>query len=131
MISTLQAFLISAAKESGVFEQKISERIETPFKIRALSIDEWQEIQRLSVNIHGGIGERVSSIEILKRAAIAGSVDPDFKAAEFIEQCGAHTPEEALKKVLNAGEIVTLGNAILKVSGFAESLEEARREAQD
>lgn len=130
MISTMQAFLITAAKENKTQEVKISSRIEQTFKIKAIDLDEWEQIQRLSTNAGGG-GERVSSIGLLKRTAIAGCVDPDFKSAEFIAACGVHTAEEALNFALTAGEIVTLGNKILKISGFAESVEEARAEAMD
>ena len=42
-----------------------------------------------------------------------------------------NTPTEALNKTLKAGEIVKLANAVLKLSGFGESVEEARKEAQD
>ena len=128
MISTLQAFLIQAAKEQTEQQITVSKRIEYPFKIRALSMDEWERIQKLSTDPET---HRVDNIGMLRRTAIEGCLDPNYKDAEFIKAIGANTPDEALKKTLKAGEIVKLANAVLKFSGFGESVEEARQEAQD
>lgn len=129
MISTLQAFLIKAAKEQSEKEIIVSKRFEQKFKIRALTMDEWEQIQKLSTNPESR--ERVDSYGMLKRAAIEGCVDPSYKDADFISALGVTTPAEALAKTLKAGEIVKLANAILKFSGFGESVEEARKQAQD
>lgn len=129
MISTLQAFLIQAAKEQSEKEIIVSKRFDQKFKIRALTMDEWEQIQKLSTNPESR--ERVDSFGMLKRAAIEGSVDPCYKDADFISALGVNTPMEALAKTLKAGEIVRLANAILKFSGFGESVEEARKQAQD
>ena len=137
MISTLQAFLIQAVKEQTAKEIRLSERFTENFKIKAISLDEWQNIQRLSVTPEAG--GRVDQIGLLKRTAIEGCVDPNFKSEEFIQAVDEATPEDvpvktpgqALCATLNAGEITRLANAVLKFSGFGESVEEARREAQD
>lgn len=129
MISTLQAFLIQAAKEQSEKEISVSKRFDQKFRIRALSMDEWERIQQLSTNPESR--ERVDSLGMLKRAAIEGCLDPNYKDADFIKELGVNTPAEALSKTLKAGEIVKLANAVLKFSGFGESVEEARKEAQD
>lgn len=129
MISTLQAFLIQAAKEQGEKEVSVSKRFDQKFKIRALSMDEWEHIQKLSTDPEAA--QRVDSLGMLKRAAIEGCVDPNYKDAEFIKQLGVNTSAEALSKTLKAGEIAKLANAVLRYSGFGESVEEARKEAQD
>ena len=123
MISTLQAFLIQAAKEQSEKEVSVSKRFDQKFRIRALNMDEWQHIQKLSTNPEAA--QRVDSLGMLKRAAIEGCIDPNYKDAEFIKQLGVNTSAEALSKTLKAGEIVKLANAVLKFS------EEARKEAQD
>lgn len=129
MISTLQAFLIQAAKEQAEQEVQVSKRFDQKFKIRALSLDEWERIQKLSTNPEAR--ERVDNIGMLRRAAIEGCIDPNYKDAEFIKALSVNTPDEALKKTLKAGEVVKLANSILKFSGFGESVEEARKQAQD
>ena len=68
---------------------------------------------------------------MLKRASSEGFSGPNDNYAEFIKQLGVNTSAEALSKTLKAGEIVKLANAVLKFSGFGESVEEARKEAQD
>lgn len=129
MISTLQAFLIQAAKEQQEQEINVSKRFEHKFKIRALSMNEWEEIQQKSTNPESS--QRVDSLGMLRRAAIEGCIDPNYKDEEFIKGLGVNTPTEALNKTLRAGEIVKLANAVLKFSGFGESVEDARKEAQD
>lgn len=137
MISTLQAFLIQAAKEQSEKEISVSKRFDQKFRIRALSMDEWEHIQKLSTNPESR--ERVDSLGMLKRAAIEGCVDPCFKSEEFIkavdeatkDNVSVKTPGQALCATLNAGEIVKLANAVLKFSGFGESVEEASKEARD
>jgi len=129
MISTLQAFLIQAAKEQEKKEIEVSQRICQKFTIRALSMEEWDAIQKKSTNPENR--ERVDSMGMLKRTAIEGCADPNYKSEEFLNALGVHTSEEALNKTLKAGEVVKVANAILKFSGFGESVEDARKEAQD
>ena len=129
MLSVLQAFLIEAAKETGEKEVVVSDRFPAPFKIRALDIDEWERIQRLSTNPEAAGANRVSEMGVLKRCVIAGCVEPNFRDAEFLKVLGVQSADEAIKKTLRAGEIVTLANEITKFSGYGESVEQARKEA--
>lgn len=130
MLSTLQAFLITAAKETGEKLVKVSDRLPQDIKIRALDLDEWEQIQKLSTQ--KGVGaERVDNIALLRRTVLTACVDPNFRDDEFVKAVGALTADEALKKTLKAGEILKLGNEILKFSGFAESVEDARAMAAD
>lgn len=129
MISTLQAFLIQAAQETSETEVSVSGRFEHKFKIRALTIEEWEKIQKLSTDPEAP--KRVDTMGMLKRAAVEGCIDPNYKDAEFIKQLGVNTPVQALGKTLRAGEAVKLANAVLKFSGFAENVDKARQEALD
>ena len=52
------------------------------------------------------------------------TVEPNFKDAEFVKQVGAVYPEQAMGKVLLAGEISVLAEQIRKVSGFEDSLDD-------
>lgn len=129
MISTLQAFLIQAAKEQTEKEVSISQRFDQKFKIRALTMEEWKHIQQLSTNPERR--DRTDNLGMLMRAAVEGCVDPNYKDAEFLQAIGANTSLDGLNKTLKAGEIVKLGNEILHFSGFGESVEKARSDAQD
>lgn len=137
MISTLQAFLIQAAREQTEKEIRVSARFDQKFKIRALAMEEWEQIQKLSTDPESKA--RVDSMGMLKRVAVEGCVDPNYRQEEFIKAVEEgmgdgrliKTPMQALCATLKAGEIVKLANAILKFSGFGENVEEARKEAQD
>lgn len=129
MISTLQAFLITAAREKQEKEIRIGERFPEPFTIRALSMNEWEEIQKKSTDPEAA--KRVDGLGMLRRVAIEGCINPDFKSEEFLGQLGVATSMQGLEKALKAGEVTRLANSILKFSGFAEDVEKARKEAQD
>jgi hypothetical protein len=129
MISTLQAFLITAASEQQEQEIDVAARFPQKFRVRALSMGEWERIQKLSTDPDKP--GRTDGLAMLRRVAIAGCVDPEFKSEEFLKQLGAATSDEALTKTLKAGEVVKIANAVLKFSGFGESVEEARKQAQD
>ncbi|HBB28269.1 MAG TPA: hypothetical protein DC000_03295 [Clostridiales bacterium] len=59
-------------------------------------------------------------------------VEPNFNDTQFIEKAGAKTPEELINKVLKAGEIQELTNAITELSGFdQEGIDEASEEAKN
>ena len=49
-------------------------------------------------------------------------VSPDFRSVELLEKCGCATPEEAVNRMLKAGEISVLAKAIYRLSGYGESI---------
>lgn len=131
MISPLQAFLIEDCESPKEYEVIISERLKDhPFKVRSLSLNEYDEIRKQSV-AHGEDGSRVDSTEIARNLAVAGCIEPDFKDAEFLSKCGCMTPSQALEKVLHAGEVLKLSDEIMKASGFSNDLNKLKKEAKN
>lgn len=59
------------------------------------------------------------------------TVDPNFKDEKEIKELGCQTPEQLLDKLLNAGEVENLVQAILEISGLDESIEELKDQAKN
>lgn len=130
MATTLQAFLIEAARTNKTHEITLNGRLkEFPFTIRELTLGEWNEARKRAVN--DAMPERIDSIEVTKQIVIAGCVSPNFKDAEFIKSCGCITPGELIDKVLLAGEVTQLSEAISRISGFGNKIDELKDEAKN
>lgn len=139
-MSELQAFLNAHPIAGLTDEVAISERFRGPdgkvlkFKIRVLTHQEFESYRRQSLTISTQRkGRRVDldSARFNSLVVINHTVDPNFKDASSIQQLGCTSPEEYLNRVLLPGEIVDLANAILKLSGFDEDMEELVEEAKN
>lgn len=131
MISELQAFLMEAAKEPKEKEVIISERLKDhPFKIRAISLGEYDEMRKRSVS-HEGEEDKADGTELSRNLAIAGCVEPDFKSAEWLKEIGCATPAQALDKMLLAGEVMNISGEILKASGFDTDINKLKKKAKN
>lgn len=130
MATTLQAFLIEAARANNTHEIHLKGRLsEFPFTIRELTLGEWNEARKRAVN--DATPERIDNIEVTKQIVIAGCVSPNFKDAEFIKSCGCLTPSELIDKVLLAGEVTQLSEVISRASGFGSKIDELKDEAKN
>lgn len=58
-------------------------------------------------------------------------IDPDFKDAEMLKQCGCSTPEQFISDKLLIGEQQKLQEAILTLSGFDTDLKSEIEEAKN
>ena len=104
------------------------------FKIRPMTNDEFSAYQKkcTSININGRKretsfdGGKFNSLVIINQC-----LDPDFKDANFIKELGVMTPEQAINKVLLAGEIVELSNQITSISGFDVDINDKIEEAKN
>lgn len=75
------------------------------FKLRALPYGKVHDIERFT---------RDADIHIL----LAGCVEPNLKDERLKEKFGGATPADAVKKMLLAGEITDLSQAIERLSGY-------------
>ncbi|MCD8089338.1 MAG: hypothetical protein LUD81_01705 [Clostridiales bacterium] len=114
----VQEFLNINRVEAVYSETAVSKRICNEkgepylFKIKALSMEEFQRAKSRAVNGKGDLNTFKCSV------VTAGCKEPNFKDAKSIKLLGVKTPEEYLRKVLLAGEISFLAGEILKLSGF-------------
>lgn len=95
-----------------------------PFRIRALSQAENDEITRKSRKVHrvnGQMQERLDSVEFSRRMVVEGTVDPDFTSTELCQKAGTLDPLEVPGRMLLAGEYSKLLQAITALSGFDDA----------
>lgn len=104
------------------------------FKIRPMSGDEFGKYQKqcTTMNVMGKKKETsFDSGKFNVMCIVNHCIDPNFKEAEFIKKLGVQSPEQAVSKVLLAGEIVELGNQISKISGFDVDINEEIENAKN
>lgn len=130
-MSPLQEFLIEGVGLNVEHEVIVSERLKDyPFKIRSLTLGEYNEVRKQSINHNDENGQSDGS-ELVRNLVIAGSVDPCFKDAEYIQKSGCVTPAQVIDKQLLAGEVVRLSDEILRVSGFDKDINKLKKEAKN
>ena len=104
------------------------------FKIRPMSGDEFGKYQKQCTTLNVMGKKKETSFDSGKfnvMCIVNHCVDPSFKEADFLKGLGVQTPEQAVSKVLLAGEIVELGNQISKISGFDVDINEEIENAKN
>lgn len=104
------------------------------FKIRPMSGDEFGKYQKqcTSITINGRKKEtNFDSGKFNLLCIVNHCIDPSFKDADLIKGLGVQTPEQAVSKVLLAGEIVELGSQISTISGFDTDINEEIEKAKN
>lgn len=104
------------------------------FKIRPMSGDEFGKYQKqcTTMNVMGKKKETsFDSGKFNVMCIVNHCIDPNFKEADFIKGLGVQSPEQAVSKVLLAGEIVELGNQISRISGFDVDINEEIENAKN
>ncbi|WP_129600473.1 phage tail assembly chaperone [Anaerophilus nitritogenes] len=133
----LQEFLNNNPVDNVTEEVVISERFKAgkdkylKFKIKAMTNNEFEEIRKKSTTMKkkGKVDFDVQKFNL--SIIIENTVYPDFKDAESIKKLGCITPEDYVKKVLLAGEIVELSTQIQKLSGFDQDMDTLVEEAKN
>jgi hypothetical protein len=133
-MSSLKAFFAQNAVSEIVEEFVVSERFKDesgkpiPWKIRALSESENEEIRKASTQyVKGKGGQRIPETKpelYLAKIAAASVVFPDLKDAELQKSYGVIGAEELLKKMLLAGEYASLIQKVQEINGFDRDINE-------
>jgi hypothetical protein len=74
----------------------------------------------------GQLVERVDEEEFNTALVAAATVNPNWGDPKLLAKYRASGPEEVIKRVLLAGELAALGDAVLDLSGFNTELEELK-----
>lgn len=104
------------------------------FKIKPMNGEEFGKYQKQSTTLNVMGKKKETSFDSAKfnnLCIINHCVDPNFKEADFLKSLGVQTPEQAVSKVLLAGEIVELGNQISRISGFDVDINEEIEKAKN
>lgn len=140
-MSLLKEFLIENADVAAIEQEvAISPRFKDKdgnllkFKIRPMTGEEFGKFQKAATTISFGKSGRTTNFDSAKfntLIVINNCVDPNFKDVDLIKQLGVQTPEQAVQKVLLAGELVELATQLSHVSGFDTDLNEEIENAKN
>lgn len=94
-----------------------------PFRIRAISQEEIEDITRRSRKVKIVKGQQIESvdpIEVSNRIVVAATVNPPFANKELCDNYGVLDPLMVPGKMLHAGEFNRLIDEISALSGYKE-----------
>lgn len=129
-MDALQALL--GAKPAAEITEKVKiKRLGTEFTIKALTgedIDKIRDQATYPVKNGKKTELKVNEEEVARLLIVKATIDPNFASKEALAHFGATDAGECVQKALLAGEIATLQNEILMLSGFddEEEIEEAK-----
>lgn len=132
---TLQEFLNTNTVDDIVKETAVSDRFKDEngnilkFKIKAMTQNGFLEVKKKALFLSGGkeISDELFNCFVI----IENTVEPSFKDAKSLESLSCSNSVEYLNKVMLAGEINSLSEAILKLSGFDSSIEELAEQVKN
>lgn len=131
MTNALQALL--GTKPATEITQTVTiKRLGTDFVIKALTGEDIDAIRTQATRtVRNGKKTEltVNENEVKRQLIVKAAVEPDFTNADLLKHYGAIEAGECVQKALLAGEIATLQQAILELSGFGdldEEIEEAK-----
>ena len=132
-MSDLREFLkLNRAVVSAQVEVDIGGRLSgKPFTVRAMSYDEWTDMQQRSVTVARDGRAKLNAGKLNELIALACCVEPDFSSSDFIDEMGCKTPSELLRAVLLPGEILDVSKEISRISGFDNDFDELVDEAKN
>lgn len=137
-MSKLVQFLTNNNVEGLTKDVVISERFKDSetgkllkFKIQAMQFDEFSNIQKTCTKTDKkgkvDFNAKLLNDEIISKFCI----EPDFRNAEFLKSNGCMNPAQLINKVLLAGEVSTLAEEIISLSGFNQDLDSLREEGKN
>lgn len=100
-----------------IFVERLNEEIEVSF--RRLSYQKYKNFKRAAIERRRNV-ESFDADKYRVSILLDCLVDPDFQKKAFLDSFGAPNGEVGIPMIFLPGEIVTLGEIILKESGFSE-----------
>lgn len=136
-MTTLQEFLNQNPVEGMTKKVPVSERIKDKngklfeFEIKSISQREVRALRTKHTKINKKGRQETDNEALNEEIVIECTVNPNLKDAESIKAMGCTTPSQYLNKVLLAGEVTNLCQAILDFSGFGTSIDELAEEVKN
>lgn len=101
------------------------------FKVKAVNGDDYSAYQKQAMILKKGGKADFDNKKFSEMIIFNHVVEPSFISAENIKAAGCATPTQFLYKSLLAGEIDSLVDAILRLSGFKQDMDELVDEAKN
>lgn len=124
-MSKLLAYLVDNPVDGITKDVIVSKRLKDfKFKISPMSGTEFGEFQKLCTSIDRKGKQSFNAGRFNELVVINKVIEPSFRDAEAIKASGVMTPEQFLNKSLLGGEIQTLSEAVVELSGFGGGIDE-------
>lgn len=126
MTNALQA-LLGTKPATEITDKVAIKRLKTQFTIKALTGEDIDAIQAQATHITrkgNKTEQKVDENEASRLLVAKATIEPDFSNAELLKHYKAVDAGECVQRALLAGEIATLQQAILTLSGFGDLDEE-------
>lgn len=131
MTNLLDALLNADANET---KDVFIKRLGTTVTVKEITLDQFNEAKEAAVTVTGNGKKAKQHVNEARMGAVIvqhGVVDSPFSNADLMLKVGAMEPVECVEKTLKVGEIITLMNAILELSGFGEDGEVSEEIIED
>lgn len=130
-MSNLDDFLKLEDVENITSDVFVSQRLGT-FKVKALTTDEYNTFINKARKANAKTGKVEFNTGLFNLDIInAKLISPDFANKEFLDKAKCSTAREFIAKKLLPGEIQDLSDAILRISGFENDINDDITEAKN
>ena len=120
-LTTLETFLADNPQDNLSDEVEVSSRLTAAgfkFKISAPTGDQFSQYQKEAISIGRRRKMDFDSRRLNELLIVNHTLVPNFRSTAFLQALKVTTPEQAVNKVLKAGEIQDLSTSIQKLAGF-------------
>ena len=120
-LDSLEAFLAENPQDGLTDDIELSRRLTDAgfkFTITAPTGEEFSSYQKEALRIGRHRKVDFDTKRFNELLIINHTKSPNFRKTEFLQRLRVTTPEQAMNKVLRAGEIQDLSTAIQKLAGF-------------
>ena len=129
-MSRLEDFLNFQDVDTITEEIYINKRLGS-FKVKPLTATKHNEFRNRCL-IKNKKGETITDLNKFNLLVITEqTLEPDFSNAEFLSKVNCQTAREFIEKKFLSGEIITIANKILEISGFNIDINEQVEEAKN
>lgn len=134
---TLQQFLNQNPVDKITKEIVVSDRFKNEngdilkFKIKAMTLSQFEDIKNKASFLNKKNDLSVNEDLFNSLVVIENTVEPSFKDAESLKSMGCSSPKQYLNKTLLAGEVSTISDAVISLSGFDKTIEDLAEDVKN
>jgi hypothetical protein len=132
-MNRLQMFLTDNPVDNLIEEFRLPGRLKDfPIKVKAITAEQYTEFQNLCIENPNSVKKRKFNTKRFNELILINClVDPNLKDVEWLKSAKCMKPEQLMYKAFLPGEINTMSDKILKLSGFDTNIEEEVEEIKN
>lgn len=132
-MNALQQFLTQNSVDNLTEQINLGGRLKDfPITIKAMTGDQYNQFQQMCIeNPNSPKKRRFNTKKFNELIVINCTQDPNFKDPEWMKESACADAASLMYKSLLAGEITTIAENVLKLSGFERDVEEEMEEVKN